>query len=241
ISIYESLFSDPITTKIRFRYSPTLPDGTPFPSGPLADRFGVIYDVPWNTFINALRADDKSSNDNLANASLPGTALSTNIITKSPNGRALSLNTPTAMFADGHVAQGGPYDGIVTLNSAGPFQFNRPTNAGNGDAQGAVEHEVDEIIGLGSYLGHNVSDLLPQDLFSWSSPGVRNITSSGTRHFSIDGGVHNIVNFNQNPQGDFGDWLSASCPQVHPYVQNAFCCTGQSSDISAASPEGRNL
>src|SRR5206468_4970112 len=32
-----------------------------------------------------------------------------------------------------------------------------------------------------------------------------------------------------------------SCPQTHPYVQNAFGCTGQSSDISAGSPEGRNL
>ena len=241
ISIYESLFSDPITIKIRFRYSTTLPDGTPFPAGALAYSLGVAYHVPWNTFINALRADAKSSNDDLANASLPGAALSTNIITKSPNGRALSLNTPTAMFADGHIAQGGPYDGIVTLNSSAPFQFNRPTNAGNVDAQRGIEHEMDEIIGLGSYLGHNVNDLLPQDLFSWSSPGVRNITSSGTRHFSIDGGVHNIVTFNQNPQGDFGDWLSASCPQVHPYVQNAFGCAGQSSDIAAGSPEGRNL
>src|SRR5262249_43706160 len=38
-----------------------------------------------------------------------------------------------------------------------------------------------------------------------------------------------------------GDWLSTACPQAHPYVQNAFSCTGQSSDISRASPEGINL
>ena len=48
----------------------------------------------------------------------------------------------------------------------------------------------------------------PQDLFSWSSPGVRNLTMDGSRYFSIDSGTTNIVNFNQNPAGDFGDWLS---------------------------------
>ena len=51
----------------------------------------------------------------------------------------------------------------------------------------------------------------------------------------------NIVNFNQNPDGDLGDWFSEQCPQTHPYVQNAFACAGQSSDIAATSPEGINL
>jgi uncharacterized protein YggT (Ycf19 family) len=78
-------------------------------------------------------------------------------------------------------------------------------------------------------------------LFSWSSAGHRNFTSSGTRYFSIDGGVTNVVNFNQDPSGDLGDWLSQDCPQANPYVQNAFACTGQFSDIAATSPEGINL
>jgi hypothetical protein len=50
-----------------------------------------------------------------------------------------------------------------------------------------------------------------------------------------------MVNFNQGPTGDFGDWLSEDCPQSHPYVQNAFSCTGQFSDVTATSPEGINL
>jgi len=85
------------------------------------------------------------------------------------------------------------------------------------------------------------TDLRPQDLFSWSSAGVRNLTSDGSRYFSIDSGNTNIVNFNQISPGDFGDWLSEACPQSHPYVQNAFACAGQFSDISATSPEGINL
>ena len=241
IAIYESLFRDPITIQILFRYATTAPDGNPLPPGVIAYSFSVIYTFPWSTFINGLRADAKTSNDFVANANLPGTALSTNIRPRSADGRAVGFNTPPAMFANGTVGNGGPYDGIVTLNSSVPYQFNRPTGAGNFDAQRATEHEMDEVMGLGSYLGHTGSDLRPQDLFSWSSAGLRNITSSGTRYFSINGGVANIVNFNQDPMGDFGDWLSAACPQPRPYVQNAFSCTGQSSDVAATSPEGINL
>jgi hypothetical protein len=145
------------------------------------------------------------------------------------------------MFADGSVGQGGPYDAIVSLNSAAPYQMNRPPSPNNFDAQRSIEHEVDEAIGLGSRLNGNGTDLRPQDLFSWSSPGHRNISTSGTRYFSIDSGVTNIVNFNQDPDRDLGDWFSEQCPQTHPYVQNAFACAGQYSDISATSPEGVNL
>jgi FG-GAP-like repeat len=377
IALYESLFSDPITIQIYFRYATTAPNGDPLPADVLAQSFSVRYTLQWNNFISALRADATTSNDNRANASLPRSALSTNIVPSSGNGRAVGLNTPPAMFPNGTIGQGGPYDGIVTLNSAQPFWFSRPLISGSFDAQRSVEHEMDEVMGLGSYLNsvrtcpsyeaespdntitggagiqscptcsggaevvyvgnnsgtlkfNNVAanathsyditiwytngdavryallsvnggpgtplsfpstgsfqtvgsiqtaitlnagsnntllfynpitgnwapdfdrivvncanapptNLRPQDLFSWSSPGVRNLTSNGSRYFSIDSGSTNIVRFNQTPPGDFGDWLSEPCPQTHPYVQNAFACTDQFSDISATSPEGINL
>jgi hypothetical protein len=241
IAFYESLFSDPITVQIRFRYATTAPDGSPLPPGTVSRSDILLYTLPWSTFINALRADARTSNDDTANASLPGTALAANIEPSSANGRAVGLNTPPAMFANGTVGNGGPYDGIVTLNSSVPLQFTRPTDAGSFDAQRSTEHEMDELLCLGSKLGQNGIPFRPQDLFSWSSAGHRNFTSSGTRYFSIDGGVTNVVNFNQNPSGDFGDWLSQDCPQANPYVQNAFACTGQFSDIAATSPEGINL
>ena len=174
IAIYESLFSDPITIQIFFRYSTggpapspspspsaspsaspspsACPSATPFPPGVLSQSFFVPYDIPWNSFISALRADATTSNDNTANASLPGSALSTNIAPSSANGRALGLNTLPAMFSDGTIGPGGPFDGIVTLNSAKPFSFTRPLISGSFDAQRAVEHEIDEVMGLGSYL-----------------------------------------------------------------------------------------
>ena len=41
--------------------------------------------------------------------------------------------------------------------------------------------------------------LRPQDLFSWSSPGVRNLTTDGSRYFSIDSGNTNVsVNANKS-------------------------------------------
>ena len=241
ISIYESLFSDPITVEIRFRYATTAPDGTPMPASRISQSNFVYYTIPWNTAVDFLTADARTSNDNLAIASLPGSALSVNVLPGSANGRAVGGNTPPAMFADGTVGNGGPYDGIVTLNSAAPYQFARPTSSGNFDAQHATEHEMDEVMGLGSGLNISGNDLRPQDLFSWSSAGHRNLTSAGTRYFSINGGSTNIVNFNQDSNGDFGDWLSTGCPQANPYVQNAFGCTGQSSDIAATSPEGITL
>src|SRR5438874_7032420 len=90
-------------------------------------------------------------------------------------------------------------------------------------------------------LLYSTSDFTLDDLFSWSSPGSRNFDISGRRYFSIDGGITTIIDFNQNTNGSFADWLSAACPQAHPYVQNAFPCAGQYSDISATSPEGINL
>jgi hypothetical protein len=378
IGIYESLFSDPITIEILFRYSDTAPNGDDLPANVLASSRSAQYTVLWNNFVNALRADATSSNDDKAIASLPGSPLSVNIAPSSANGRAVGLNTPPAMFPDGTIGPGGPFDGIVTLNSAQPFSFSRPLFSGSFDAQRAVEHEIDEVIGLGSHVrptacvssseaesippntvrgsatplpcltcsggfdvrfvgnnsgtlqfnnvtagvpGSNVitiwyangdaaryallsvnggpgipvtfpstgsfetvgsvqrtvtlnggsnntlafsnpitgdwapdfdrivvncgvppsANLRPQDLFSWRSPGNRNLTSNGSRYFSIDSGSTNIVGFNQTPPGDFGDWLSEACPQRHPLVQNAFVCRDQFSDISATSPEGINL
>ncbi|HEY6154374.1 MAG TPA: NF038122 family metalloprotease, partial [Candidatus Udaeobacter sp.] len=189
----------------------------------------------------ALRADAKTINDNLAVASLPGTPLAPTVEPSSANGRALGGDTPPAMFANGTVGNGGPYDGIITLNSAVRFKFTRPTSANYFDAQRSTEHEIGEVMGLGSKLGHTGIDLRPQDVFSWSSFAHRNITASGTRYFSINSGSTHVINFNQNPNGDFGDWWSGACPQAHPYVQNAFGCAGQFSDVTATTPEGINL
>src|SRR5258708_20706857 len=96
ISFYETLFSDPITIQIRFRYSTTAPNGNPMPPDRIAQSNYVFYPIPWNTYINALRADASTGNDNAANAGLPGSALSTNLRPSSAGGRAVRVDTPPA-------------------------------------------------------------------------------------------------------------------------------------------------
>src|SRR6267143_98209 len=60
ISIYESLFTDPVTIEIRFRYATTAPNGNPLPQGTISRTDSVIYTIPWNVFISALRADART-------------------------------------------------------------------------------------------------------------------------------------------------------------------------------------
>ena len=241
IAKYQSLFKDAITVSILFRYSNKAPNGTLLGSGVSRSDFS-LYFIGWSTFINALKADAKTANDTSAKASLPASALSTKIAVSSANGRTVGQITPPGMFANGTVAIGGPYDGIVTLNSGISYAFTRPPSSSNYDAQRQIEHETDEVLGLGSRLSLGGSNLRPQDLFSWSSAGQRNLAVSGMRYFSINSGTTDIVNFNQDSRFDFGDWLSStSCPQTKPYVQNAFVCPGQYSDVTASSPEGISL
>jgi hypothetical protein len=119
----------------------------------------------------------------------------------------------------------------------------RPVSPGNFDGQMFTEHEIDEVLGSGSHLNTPAPQYFsPIDLFSWASLNARNTSPSGQRFFSIDRGLHYIVQFNQNPDGDFGDYDSDDfCPATRLHVQNAFNCDGQSTDISATSPEGISL
>ena len=244
IQKYQTLFGDPITVSIRFRLSAFHLDGDPM--GTLvgaSNSSSWIRD--WNTYIAALKADGKTQNDMTANGTLPSTPLTPEpkIVVRSAAGRAVGLlDTPPVMFADGSLGPGGPYDGIITLNPVHPLQFTRPVAAGNYDAQMFTEHEIDEVLGLGSHLNSPRPDLLePQDLFSWASLNARNTSAVGQRFFSIDQGFHLLAQFNQNPDGDFGDYDSDDfCPATRLYVQNAFNCAGQSTDISATSGPGRH-
>jgi hypothetical protein len=243
IQKYQTLFSDPITVFIRFRLSAFHLEGDPMGTLVGASNSSTWF-RPWNTYIAALKTDGKTQNDMTANGTLPSTPLATDIVVRSAAGRAVGLlDTPPVMFADGSLGPGGPYDGIITLNPAHPLQFTRPVAAGNYDAQMFTEHEIDEVLGLGSHLNSPRPEFLePQDLFSWASLNARNTGASGQRFFSIDQGFHLLAQFNQNPDGDFGDWDSDDfCPATRLYVQYAFNCDGQSTDISATSPEGISL
>jgi hypothetical protein len=247
IAIYEALFSDPITVSIDFRYAATEPDGTAIPSNDVSRSNYTLYSLPYNAIISALESDAKSPDDLTAIANLPFNALATRIDVTSADGRALGLNTPGLMNSSGAVNTGGTFDGIVTLNTAKDIQFTRAGGIASGAYDGLrfIEHEIDEVLGLGSILPSSTdftgnSAIRPEDLFRYSSQGNLSLTSSSmaSSYFSIDRGATDIAGFNQISTGDYGDWLSPSCsPLPVPLVQYAFSCPGQTADISATSPE----
>jgi hypothetical protein len=240
----EPLFTDPITVSIDFRYADEQPDGTALGAA-LALSVSTIYVESYATYVGALMADGKTANDATALAHLP-LPLATDMVVTSADARALGQNKSGALDDHGRLNVGGTFDGIVTINSLRAFAFDRQSLTANRyDARQAIEHEIDEVLGLGSFLPQ-MTDVLgksavrPEDLFRYSAPGVVSYTvnPNATSYFAIDGGTTEIAGFNQNANGDFGDWLSVPCPNPHPLVQLAFTCPDQPVDVSATSPEG---
>ena len=111
-----------------------------------------------------------------------------------------------------------------------------------------VEHEIDEVLGLGSGLSSNgtvfLNQAMPEDLFRYASAGVRSFATnacSGTvpnAYLSLDGGTTNLTNLNNcNNGGDYGDFATNS-PAM---VQDAFATAGASPSLTLASVEARLL
>ena len=148
-------------------------------------------------YIADLRADAKTGNDAIANASLPDTALSINVVFSTANGRALGLDTPPKMCACGSLNDGCPYDGIITLNSDVadvPFTFTRPPSPDQYDAQRVTEHEMDEVLGLRLIFGFSSrSRFVAAGSVQLVILHDEKPSTSGLRFLSIDSGSTRIV------------------------------------------------
>src|SRR5438445_8750619 len=106
IATYQSTFGDPINVAIQFHEM----------TGGLGSSTTGIYRFTYSTFIAALTADAKSSNDAIALAHLPvgpsnPVTGSSFINVASANARAVGLSA--APF----LGPGGPFDGMVGLNT----------------------------------------------------------------------------------------------------------------------------
>ncbi len=217
IAIYENKFADPINVTIDFQEM----------SSGLGGSEWSYYQIPYSTFISHLRSDATTSEDTTAISNLPQTTINpvtggTTIDVKTANLRAIGFNG--ALFPS---SVPGGYDGIISVNT-GLTDIGSPGTTGQYSLVAVVEHEMDEVLGLGSGLS-TLSDPLPEDLFRYASDGSRSYTtnSSALAYFSIDGTTDLAQFDNQNDGGDWGDWQSnPRAAGVGPKVQDAFGTPG---------------
>jgi hypothetical protein len=146
-----------------------------------------------------------------------------NIEIHSAHGRAIGLNTPVVSFAGTE---------CPTLIGDGCVGIDVSLANSHGILTAAVQHEVDEVLGLGSALFSTTTPATPwvEDLFRWASAGIRSYAANpsttnpcaGARaFFSINGGVTNLNEFNNcNNGGDYGDWITHTPSQVQDAISN---------------------
>ncbi len=240
IAFYQNTFTDNITVNIEFHSMST----------GLGQSVFFVFNVPYTSYRTALGANATSADDATALANTPSgstnpVTASSNIQVKSPNGRALGINTPEQPFGGACPTASFTGSGCIGLNVA------LANSIGPGILMTVVEHEIDEVLGLGSALQGTTTPADPwtEDLFRWANAGHRSFaTNTSTTHpcgsgtgasfFSIDGGTTDLDDFNNcNNGGDYGDWITHTPSQV----QDAFINGSASPSLSVTSPEVRAL
>ena len=239
LSFYEHAFADPITVNIGFNVA----TGASYAGQSQSSTWYAPYQRNVGLSYTGLMQSDASTYGNTIeqtaydNLSYGNSAR--NVVSTTANFRALGCTSSSCagqLALDG--SSGGNLDGIVSLNSS-------YVNAT------VIQHEINEVLGIGgsgsvlntmyangltsapSYPGIGTY-INPLDLFRYSAAYTASLTTDGsaTAYFSIDGGVTNIVAFNQNSSGDYGDWASGSSCNVQNWQ---VCSSSLSLDLS--SPE----
>jgi hypothetical protein len=218
VALYASKILDPMTVTIHFAAM----------SSGLGRSNYFFCNISYSSFIAALKSDSKSTDDATATALLPSASTnpvngSSTINIHTANLRAIGINscggTPTAP------------EGTISLNLAN-------TSPGITGSSGAysllsvVEHEIDEVLGLGSSLpipDPRFNTIFPEDLYRYNGTGNRSFSRGGNAFFSING-TTNLAQFH-NPAADdgadYGDWESNPLPPgASPKVQDAFATAG---------------
>lgn len=205
-----------------------------------------LYVIPYTTYRPAWAANPTSADDTTALANTPSGT--NNPVSSSPNmtvnasaGRAIGLSTSD-------VSLGSPCP--ISFTGSGCIGLNVSQANTIGDLISVVQHEIDEVLGLGSSISGTAPqfDPTPEDLFRWASAGTRSYTGNSqttipctgapSAFFSIDGGSTNIDQFNNcNNGGDYGDWIEHTPSQV----QDAFTNGSAAPWLNVNSAEARAL
>jgi hypothetical protein len=218
INDYQARFTDPITVNITFRE---------MTSGLGQSNFS-LFSLPYATARAALAADATTSDDATALAHLPAgpnnpVTNTADMLLKPANIKALGITGISLPSSDGTIGLNTHLTDVGSPGTTGQFSL-----------RAVAQHEIDEILGLGSTLGLGLgapfdNDPSTEDLYRYDASGNRSFTTDGTAKafFSIDGTTDLAQFDNQNDGGDFGDWQSNPLPPgVAPKVQDAFATVG---------------
>jgi autotransporter passenger strand-loop-strand repeat protein len=220
-SVYENAFTNNVSVTIDVGWGEL--NGKAIAA---SDASAESHDM-WETYTytdvhNALIKNAQSGVQMTADATLPdpnaspwGPVARKTMAVSSANANALGLfiqNPP-------------PVDGWIGFNIARKWTFNLyDTPAGKQSLVAAAEHEISEVLGRSASVGTEKSQsgnilYKPIDLFRYSSPNVRDLTTGGkgsTAYFSIDNGVTDLGTWNNYNDGyDLGDWWYGPAPGGH--------------------------
>ena len=211
IGVYESKFADPTTVHITFQEG-----------GGLGGSSTPFTNISYASYLAALTADAKTSNDATALAHLP-TATQFLMFFGTPN---ISIKTADERAVG--IANGASLDGTITLNTS-IMNLSRigPQDSSKYDLMAVASHEIDEVLGLGSALPDPQSlsgNPFPEDLFRYDNSGGRSYTATtgAAANFSIDGTTILAPFHNTNDFADYGDWQNSAIVRV----QDAFGTPG---------------
>ena len=220
ISFLESQVTDNVTFAINFKTS----------SSGLGASTQGLYGTSYSDVVAALNADRTSANDYQAMSHVAAGPADP------ATGQGMILVTYAQCFALGFNC-GAQWLGDISVN-LGLVDSNRVDGIASDkyDMFGVVLHEMDEFLGVGgpgSTVGTGYPYLGIEDLFRYTSVGVRSYTTvDDDAYFSIDGGATRLARFNQNAWGDYADWWSTG-PHT-PSAQDAFGTPGVISSYTSA-------
>ena len=264
IQVFENLIVTPITVQIYFEEA-----ASPFLGASIYDPYRASYNLFYQLLVAkdanpaAIAALQANSVPGDTNHLINPTSGTENIEIKPANARALGFGAPADCVPTAVTGQPvakecalgttNAVDGIIALNTSITF----PPNGTGYSLISVAEHEIDEILGLGSALENCdpnsttasaackdktltlANDTAfgtgtPEDLYRWNSAGQRAVsvdcTNPGTAMFSYGPSTGKIAGFNNACNGaDFEDWDSAVVR-----VQNAFATSGANPTLGSA-------
>ena len=215
IADYASNFSNALSIPITFKE---------MASG-LGQSVSLVGTYAYSSFLPALKGTATTADDATAYALLPNS--STNPV---DGGSDMTLTAANFNAIGVTVGTNGQPYGTISVNTSQTSPGSAGTT-GSYDIISVVQHEIDEVLGMGSLLPNSGSPF-PTDLFRYNGSGARSfaLSPSALAYLSIDGTTR-IVQFNNvNNLADAGDWATNSPAQVqdafgtpgsHPRVANS--------------------